>query len=244
MKAFMYSSGLVLSLLSLVLLSTPSFAIGNQSQDLNPESIAEKSLSVAEAMKTSGYCYTGVSRALSPLGVSLTGEAAYQAKDQLLADSRFRLVSQDQTIALRRGDIVVYNKSASHPYGHIYVFQGNGQETSDHIAQVTSPSAYGGFTVFRLNSEMGSYDNDFAIGSSNELSAFMPPTAAPTFAPDFHGANSILPVSYGGNVPPVGDRLKRADTKYGGSPSSGDISTGEFVRKQVRILAKSQKAKH
>ncbi len=182
----------------------PALAVTVQDASLNAESIAVSSLSVAESMKSTGYCYAGVSKAMSPLGVTLTGEAAYQARELLLADSRFLPLSLDDSSDLRRGDIIVFNKSGGHPYGHISVYQGDGQESSDHVSQLTSPNAYGGVTVFRLRSENyaiasnGAYSNgnigasNLGVGGASSWTYRMPLTA-----PDFRGSNqpgSYLPL--------------------------------------------------
>jgi len=91
--------------------AAPASAISAHGQGLSSESIAIRSLTVAESMRTSGYCYAGVSKALSPLGVTLTGSAAYQAREQLLVDPRFTQISLDDSSELLRGDIIVSVRS-------------------------------------------------------------------------------------------------------------------------------------
>ena len=226
MKPRMRSAFLMLFVTSATLwvCVAPAAAVTAQVQELDPESIAVRSLSVAEAMKTSGYCYTGVSKALSPLGVTLTGSAAYQAREQLLADSRFMPVATDDSTNLCRGDIIVFNKSESHPYGHICVYQGNGEESSDHVSHLTSPDAYGGVTVFRFRSDQ----NEIASQSRSEWIYKMPVTA-----PDFHSANTYRDDSKA--MQTSSERFGRGDTKSGSSLKS----TSEFVRRQFRNLNRS-----
>ena len=203
---------------------TPTFAATAEVQDLDAETIAQRSLSVAESMRTSGYCYAGVSKALSPLGVTLTGEAAFQAREQLLADSRFTAVSMDDSSDLRRGDIVVFNKSASHPYGHICVYQGNGEETSDHVSQLTTPGAYGGVTVFRLRAE----NNDIASSGEWREWTYKMPVAAPDFrSSNFSSGSSKTDSSKSGSAKPVTDE-------------SGAL---ELVRREFRSLNSSAAGK-
>jgi len=182
---------------------------------LDADNIAKSSLSVAEAMKSTGYCYAGVSKALSPLGVSLTGNAAYQARDLLLADSRFSPISFDESADLQRGDILVFNKSSSRPYGHISVYQGNNQETSDHVSRLTSPEAYGGVTVFRLNSETT------RIASSSE--PFEWTYRMPVSAPDFR-----RPIQSG--VPAEWRKPKKFNEGL------GDTKTGGILKRTVRLM--------
>ncbi len=194
----------------------PAVAATVDVQNLDAETIAQRSLSVAESMRTSGYCYAGVSKALSPLGVALTGEAAFQAREQLLADSRFMAVSMDDSSDLRRGDIVVFNKSGSHPYGHICVYQGNGEETSDHVSQLTTPGAYGGVTVFRLRSQ----NNDIASNGEWREWTYKMPVAAP----DFRTSNS----SYSAE-PPKGEAVMADASKYGrGDTNPGSAKLGTY----------------
>ena len=137
----------------LLLCNLPVFAVQSfqaPNSILNSENIARRALCVASATHSSGRCYAAVSSALSPLGVFLSGTAAYQAEALLMDDQRFVPLALAGAGELNRGDIVVYCRSASHPYGHIAVYEGNNEEASDHIAAATSAQSYGGATVFRL----------------------------------------------------------------------------------------------
>lgn len=97
-------------------------------------------------MKSVGYCFRGVKRALKKVGVKLDGNSAHQAKAQLSSDSRFKKVPMSK---LREGDILVHGKSRRHPHGHIAVYLGNKKEASDHIGKLVTGRFYGGTTVFR-----------------------------------------------------------------------------------------------
>lgn len=119
-------------------------------ETLSSESIAASAMQEAESTNTTGRCYAAVCRALKPLSVRLYGASAYEARDLLLQDPRFTsiyIASKDQ---LQRGDIIVFDRSPSHPDGHISVYQGNLLEASDHVAPVTKTQSYGGTSVFRL----------------------------------------------------------------------------------------------
>lgn len=216
---------------------------------LDAESIALRSMSVAETMKSSGYCYAGVSKALAPLGVSLTGNAAYQARDLLIADSRFVPIATDENTDLQRGDIIVYNKSTGHPYGHICVYQGNNQESSDHVSSLTSPSAYGGVTVFRLRTE----NNNFAIGERPNWNFQMP-----TSAPDYRNATSLSPQTALANAspspgdvrlpmlsprPPVVNPKRNPNYGRGDSSSPDSKNAAEFVKREFRRFKNSPDGK-
>lgn len=111
--------------------------------------IAQKAMQVAKQMNTVGWCYKGVCNALSFFGVHLSGAAAYQAKDQLLSDKRFRPLTVSKVNQLKPGDIMVHGASQSHPYGHIAVYLGNDSEASDHVQPVVFNGPYNGMTVFR-----------------------------------------------------------------------------------------------
>lgn len=200
---------------------TSAIASSDSLSELSSDEIAERSFSVAESMKTSGYCYAGVSKALAPLGIILTGNAAYQAREQLLADSRFVPVSTDDNSELLRGDIIVFNKSASHPYGHICVYQGNGEESSDHVSSLSNPNAYGGVTVFRLRSDMRS------IASADDQSSWT--SRMPVSAPDFRS-------NFTGSTQPF--RATNWQTGLGGNSKAGSLTrTRELVRREFRNLA-------
>jgi hypothetical protein len=100
----------------------------------------------ASERNTVGWCYSGVADALDKIGVHLHGRHAYMAKDQLLQDHRFQVVSIND---LKPGDVLVHGKSANHDSGHIAIYLGNGQEASDHVQSLIKGQGYGGTTVFR-----------------------------------------------------------------------------------------------
>lgn len=114
--------------------------------------IAQSSLAEAQRLNTTGWCYAGVSGALGRLGINIGGPSAYCAVGEI--DSKYpdRFVkftsadiSKDQLKQLPAGAIVVYGAGSGYgggKHGHIYVSQGNGQETSDHVANVY-PEGYG-----------------------------------------------------------------------------------------------------
>lgn len=148
------------------------------SSNLSADTIAENALCIAEQTQTSGYCYAAICRALRPLGIVLTGESAYMASAILLKDDRFLPLNIENPADMRRGDIVVYNNSQRHPHGHIAVYEGYMTEASDHISEITSPQAYGGAIVFRL--QAGADIADLQRSGLTVLPASIP------VAPDFH----------------------------------------------------------
>lgn len=154
--------------------AVPAFAAS--ALELTSENIATSALRVAQFTNTTGYCYAAVSKAVRPLDVNLYGAAAYEARDLLLQDQRFLPLPMSSADLLRRGDIIVFDRSPSHPYGHISVYQGNETEASDHVAPIMNPQAYGGATVFRLRNDWSVDDTPVAI------------------APDFRAMNPYLPV--------------------------------------------------
>ncbi len=139
-------------------LATPSALASFGGDALSSEDIASSALKVAENTRTTGRCYNAVCRALHPLGVELSGAAAYQAEPLLLKDSRFIPLTIFSVDELRRGDIIVYTRSTTHQFGHISVYEGNYQEASDHVSPITHTQAYGGATVFRLRNDSSVQD--------------------------------------------------------------------------------------
>ena len=110
------------------------------------ERIANRARQQATSMCSVGYCYRGVKRALNAIGIQLSGTAAWMAKDQLQSDGRFVMVPMQ---SLRKGDILVHDRSRAHPYGHIAVYLGDGQEASDHVQKLVLGGRYGRTVVFR-----------------------------------------------------------------------------------------------
>lgn len=240
MKSRMRSASLLLLIIGTIFVFVePAMGQTGQLQDLDADNIAQRSLAVAESMKSTGYCYTGVSRALSPLGVTLTGAAAYEAREQLDADPRFLPVSIGESVELRRGDIIVFNKSMSHPYGHICVYQGNGEESSDHVARLTTPDAYGGVSVFRLRSAGNMVANR---GDRIDWSSKMP-----LLAPDFR--NVLSSSEYLDSSPaftrPANSSPARIQSIDSGGTKSGSNAKGAtgYFKRQFRILSNSSNGK-
>ncbi len=88
-----------------------------------------------------GYCYKWVAQALAKQGVKVSGASAYMAADQLAKNDKFREVSvQPKDLPkLPAGAVVVWNKGAGHPHGHISISLGNGKEASDKLrTQITN----------------------------------------------------------------------------------------------------------
>lgn len=201
--------------------------------NLSSELIANRALIVANATKTTGSCYAAVSRALLPLGVKLTGASAYMAEPLLLQDPRFIPLSISSIEQLRRGDIIVYSASASHPHGHISVYEGDYLEASDHVSKVTHTKAYGGATVFRLRGEQLVADPVIAIAPDFRS------TSRKHNSTPLNSAKEIQPIPF--QQGPTNDssaglwkKLKR--TYNGIAKSSG---TGALPRRLVRYLFRS-----
>lgn len=81
-----------------------------------------------------GHCYRNVSQDLEQIGISTTGEGAWEAADQLAGNDKvqeLKGINKDQLPELPAGAIVVWDKGEGHPYGHISIATGDGQEASD-----------------------------------------------------------------------------------------------------------------
>jgi hypothetical protein len=95
----------------------------------------------ANANGPGGYCYKWVGNALRRHGVNTSGASAYMAGDQLAKSSKFRevKVKPQDLKKLPAGAVVVWNKGAGHPHGHISIALGNGKEASDKLRdQITN----------------------------------------------------------------------------------------------------------
>lgn len=126
----------------------------DSSLSMSSQAIALSAYRTALARNTNGWCFSAVAQALKPFGVVLSGESAYQAEGQLRKDNRFMPLVINDAAYLKRGDIIVYNRSQLHKHGHIAVYQGDYKEASDHLSALTRTKEYGAATVFRLASEL------------------------------------------------------------------------------------------
>lgn len=128
----------------------PSRSTARNTTSKEAARIASNASRIARQMNSVGRCYRGVTLAMRDFGVTLTGMAAYQAKDQLARNRRFKMVNLKQKNDLRTGDILVNGPIKTHPYGHISVYLGRNQEASDHIQPVLFNTIFGKTAVFRL----------------------------------------------------------------------------------------------
>lgn len=95
-----------------------------------------------------GLCYRDVGRALSKIGINVSGASAYMAAAQLEKNPKVKemKVSQSDLPKLPAGAIVVWDKGNGHEHGHISIATGDGKEASDLMRnQITN---YG--TSFRV----------------------------------------------------------------------------------------------
>ena len=191
---------------------------------LNSDSIATNALRVAEATHTSGRCYAAVSQALKPLSVDLHGAAAYQASPLLQQDKRFMPITITSVDELRRGDIIVFNKSNSHPYGHISVYEGNYTEASDHVSSVTHTQAYGGAVVFRLRDELmfPQTEASQASGYAPNYDHTDPPRYADSQSQHGNGNQDLT----GGGMPPPATRRRNMHADQSGNGYYKVATTG------------------
>ncbi len=129
------------------------------SSNATAESIAQSAEHAAKSMNSSGLCYRGVKKGLAKNGVHLTGGSAYMAAPQLARDERFIEVAPGN---IRRGDVIVHNRSGGKEHGHIAVALGHGKEASDQVINLVSGRAYGGTRVFRAKAPSDTSASDIA----------------------------------------------------------------------------------
>lgn len=95
-----------------------------------------------------GLCFRDVGRSLRKIGIETSGASAYMAADQLARNPKVKeiKVPQSQLARLPAGAIVVWDRGAGKPHGHISISTGDGKEASDLMRnQITN---YG--TSFRV----------------------------------------------------------------------------------------------
>lgn len=119
------------------------------------ETFAHYAEQVANNMGSTGWCYKGVSNAVSQATngeVVLTGGSAYMAADQLAGmPDKFEevSVSPENLSQLPPGAIVVWGQTDASPHGHISVALGDGREASDHVqSQISSLRGSTNYRVF------------------------------------------------------------------------------------------------
>ncbi|MCL1623055.1 CHAP domain-containing protein [Moraxella sp. Tifton1] len=112
-------------------------------------SIAAAAASRAARSKSIGRCALYVRKALQSAGYDFTPNAsAYQYAHGTLAGAGFTKISNDN-YEPQVGDVVVFNRTAKNPHGHIQIYDGK-QWISDFRQQKFSPySQHNGYTVWR-----------------------------------------------------------------------------------------------
>lgn len=127
--------------------SIPGNAAGQQ--------LAQAAASLYGNARPNGWCYRGVSDAMQEaFGFCYRGASAYMAADKLAAHpeqfTEYKGLSAADLKNLPAGAIVVWDKGAGHPHGHISIATGDGQEISDGRQRQTT--RYGtSFRVFMPN---------------------------------------------------------------------------------------------
>ncbi|WP_323843183.1 CHAP domain-containing protein [Moraxella sp. Pampa] len=112
-------------------------------------SIAARTAARAAHAGSLGRCALYVRKALQSAGYEFTpNPSAYQYAHGTLADAGFAQISSDD-YQPQVGDVVVFNRTAKNPHGHIQIYDGN-QWVSDFRQPKFSPySQHNGYTVWR-----------------------------------------------------------------------------------------------
>lgn len=90
----------------------------------------------ANRINTPGWCLKGVNDTMQAMGMPVTRRAsAYMALPDFQKSDRFQeiKVSRDQLKSLPAGAVVIWDKGAGLPHGHISVALGNGREASSTV---------------------------------------------------------------------------------------------------------------
>lgn len=114
-----------------------------------PPAIAAARAASAAHSRTIGLCARYVRKALQSAGYSFTpNPSAYQyATRGTLAQAGFVKISNNS--APQIGDVVVYNRSAKHPHGHIQIFDGNNWVSDFRQARKSPYSGDYSYTTWR-----------------------------------------------------------------------------------------------
>jgi len=92
----------------------------------------------ANQINTPGLCLKGVNDTMQAMGLPVHREAAaWMAVDDFQKNPKFKevKVSKDQLKSLPAGAVVIWDKGAGLPYGHISVSLGDGREASSKVRQ-------------------------------------------------------------------------------------------------------------
>ena len=92
----------------------------------------------ANQINTSGLCLKGVNDTMQAMGLPVHREAAaWMAVDDFQKNPKFKevKVAKDQLKSLPAGAVVIWDKGAGLPYGHISVALGGGREASSKVRE-------------------------------------------------------------------------------------------------------------
>ena len=92
----------------------------------------------ANQINTSGLCLKGVNDTMQAMGLPVHREAAaWMAVDDFQKNPKFKEVkiAKDQLKSLPAGAVVIWDKGAGLPYGHISVALGGGREASSKVRE-------------------------------------------------------------------------------------------------------------
>ena len=98
--------------------------------------LAAQAEKTANQINTPGLCLKGVNDAMQAMGLPVHREAAaWMAVDDFQKNPKFKevKVSKDQLKSLPAGAVVIWDKGAGLPYGHISVSLGDGREASSKV---------------------------------------------------------------------------------------------------------------
>lgn len=134
-KEYMHAATRLFGLLQASQIAHPGAPIHFDSNSTRlAQKIAHTAAHTARRMNTRGWCARGVETTLAKFGVHYNGNA--KDTDAFFdRDPRFRRLKPKEIPKV--GDVCVLEASPGHPWGHTFVFLGNGLEASDHIAPVT-----------------------------------------------------------------------------------------------------------
>ena len=119
-------------------------------------------------------CAKGVRLTLEKLGIKgVQSDSAYQMADKFARHPQFSEFQVGQSWEavkkLPPGTVLVYNKSAKHPDGHVSIITAPGKEMSDIPRNIVNPQFYGGVRAFSLTGAAQASQEQMATKSSSML---------------------------------------------------------------------------
>ncbi|WP_245639998.1 CHAP domain-containing protein [Moraxella oblonga] len=130
--------------------------------------VAARLASRAAHGKSIGRCALYVRKALQSAGYNFTPKpSAYQYAHGTLAGAGFTKIS-NQNYVPQVGDVVVFNRTAKNPHGHIQIYDGRGWVSDFRQPKFSPYSQHNGYTVWRDSRYLDASNNGGTMMAMND----------------------------------------------------------------------------